>query len=615
MTPLLSTPLVGALLGLLISTTAAAFFTGLRGSLFWIGGSRANYNVRVKLHHNLLLQDAAFFDVHETGTLLSRLNSDVNKIGQVISYHVNVVFRQLAQCIFGSIYLIRISPSLSVYTFLGISVVAVISAIYGRFNRDLAQQLQDTFANATAVAETSFSMSETIRAFNGVATESQKYETAQSSALDLEEIQAWGYGSHKFISDTIQGLLEVLLVLACYYYGRVGQLSAGQLTSYMFYANFILESSNEVGDQWAKIQGAIGASTSVFDLIRRVPAIRDPPPLLLSQSTNMIDTSALEMPISPLALSKTSSILPIEPTTTATTTAIATTSINGVNVSLVNGNMAPTTVTAQDQPIISMSNMSIQYGEMNLNALSEVNLNIYDGDRVAIVGRSGSGKSSMLRAILRFYDPIDGTISLDGVPLPQLTRQEMAQKIAIVEQEPSLFPMTMLENVLYGIAEDTIDPLTGNQCYSPIYEQSVMKALDEAGLPIYDGNDLNLDLYTRVGEGGRALSGGQRQRVAIARALIRNPQVLLLDEPTAALDTESERIVIEALLQAMNHANCLVMVTHRLSVVPALGINRIVVMDKGRIIEEGHPDVLLKKSDGHYARLAREQGLIGFSSS
>ena len=262
-----------------------------------------------------------------------------------------------------------------------------------------------------------------------------------------------------------------------------------------------------------------------------------------------------------------------------------------------------------------MSNMSIQYGEMNLNALSEVNLNIYDGDRVAIVGRSGSGKSSMLRAILRFYDPIDGTISLDGVPLPQLTRQEMAQKIAIVEQEPSLFPMTMLENVLYGIAEDTIDPLTGNKCYSPIYEQSVMKALDEAGLPIYDGNDLNLDLYTRVGEGGRALSGGQRQRVAIARALIRNPQVLLLDEPTAALDTESERIVIEALLQAMNHANCLVMVTHRLSVVPALGINRIVVMDKGRIIEEGHPDVLLKKSDGHYARLAREQGLIGFSSS
>ena len=251
---------------------------------------------------------------------------------------------------------------------------------------------------------------------------------------------------------------------------------------------------------------------------------------------------------------------------------------------------------------------------MNLNALSDVNLNIYDGDRVAIVGRSGSGKSSMLRAILRFYDPIDGAISLDGIQLQQLTRQQMAQKISIVEQEPSLFPMTMLENVLYGILEDTIDPVTGKECYSAKYEQAVMKALDEAGLPIDDGNDLNLDLYTRVGDGGRALSGGQRQRVAIARALVRNPEVLLLDEPTAALDSESERIVIAALLQAMNHANCLVMVTHRLNVVAALGINRVIVMDKGKIIEDGHPDILMNKSDGHYARLAREQGLLGFTT-
>ena len=283
--------IVTGLTGLVVSSTLAALFTGLRGSLFWIAGSRANYNIRVKLHRSLLLQEAAFFDGTEVGYLLSRLNSDVNKIGQVISYHVNVVFRQFAQFVFGSVYLIRISPKLSLYTFGGIGAVALVSAVYGAFNRNLAQRVQDTFADATAVSETSFRMSETIRAFDGVKTESQKYEAAQSRALDLEEVQAWGYGTHKFVSDTLQGALQVLLLAACWHMGRTGGLPAAQLTTFMFYTNFVLESSNEVGDQWAKIQGAIGASTSVFDLIKRVPAVRDPP-RNQQQATTTNDTNA-----------------------------------------------------------------------------------------------------------------------------------------------------------------------------------------------------------------------------------------------------------------------------------------------------------------------------------
>lgn len=126
-----------ALLGLGISSTLCAFFTGMRGSLFWIAGTRVNYNVRVKLHRNMLLQEAAFFDSNETGYLLSRLNNDVNKIGNVVSYHVNVVFRQLAQFVFGSVYLIKIAPRLSLWAFGGIALVAWLSLVYGHFNRKL----------------------------------------------------------------------------------------------------------------------------------------------------------------------------------------------------------------------------------------------------------------------------------------------------------------------------------------------------------------------------------------------------------------------------------------------------------------------------------------------
>ena len=560
------TAIMEALIGLTVASTLGALFTGMRGSLFWIAGSRANYNIRVKLHRNLLLQEAAFFDSNETGYLLSRLNSDVNKIGQVISYHVNVVFRQFAQFLFGSAYLIKISPKLSLWTFCGIVLVAWVSAIYGAFNRELAQRVQDTFADATAVAETSFSMSETIRAFDGVKTESKKYEGAQSRALDLEEVQAWGYGTHKFVSDTVQSVLQALLLFACWSMGRAGGLPAGQLTTYMFYTNFVLESSNEVGDQWAKIQGAIGASTSVFDLIRRVPKVHDPP----RRKVAGVVQDQQQQP--PRKLNGASDI-------------------------------------ASATPIVEMCKTTVTYGTMDVPALNEVDLKIYEGDRVAIVGRSGSGKSTMLRSILRFYDPVSGTVKLDGKPLAALSRKEIASRISLVEQEPALFPMSLIENVLYGIDKDSVTPSTGEACYSEAKRQAANESLEIAGLAIHPGNDLNLDLDTRVGEGGRSLSGGQRQRVAIARALIRHPEVLLLDEPTAALDSQSEKAVISALRSAMEYSKSMIMVTHRLGVVRALDVNRVIVMEKGEIAESGHPEDLLRKPDGLYASLAREQGI------
>ena len=440
-------------------------------------GSRANYNVRVKLHRNLLLQEAAFFDSNETGYLLSRLNNDVNKIGMVISFHVNVVLRQLAQTVFGSIYLIKISPLMSLASFAGIGLVAIVSAIYGDFSRILAEKVQDTFADATAVAENSFSMSETIRSFDGVSVESEKYEGAQHQALELEEVQAWAYGSHKFVSDTLEAGLQAAMLFACWAAGRAGGLPADQMTTFIFYTKFVLESSNEVGDQWAKIQSAIGASTSVFDLIRRIPIVRDPGPKRLEGVKHIQNPDLLES-------------------------------------------------------VIQMKDMTVKYEKMDVPALDDVNLDIFRGDKVAVVGRSGSGKSSMLRTILRFYDPSKGSISVMGQNLKDMSRAELASKISVVEQEPNLFPMTLLENVLYGVDKDAIDEETGKTCYSAKSRQLVQTCLLKAGLPIQSGNDLNLDLDTRVGEGGRSLSGGQRQRVAIARALIRNPEVLLLDEPT-----------------------------------------------------------------------------------
>jgi ABC-type multidrug transport system fused ATPase/permease subunit len=166
-----------------------------------------------------------------------------------------------------------------------------------------------------------------------------------------------------------------------------------------------------------------------------------------------------------------------------------------------------------------------------------------------------------------------------------------------------------MDNVLYGIKKDAIDPETGDSIYSESYRHNVSKSLKLAGLPVEPGNDLGLELETRIGEGGRSLSGGQRQRVAIARALIRSPEVLLLDEPTAALDSESEKKVVASLQRAMEYTKSMVMVTHRLGVVRALDVNRVIVLDAGCIVEDGHPEELLQNEHSLYSGLAREQGI------
>jgi ABC-type multidrug transport system fused ATPase/permease subunit len=547
---------------------------------FFSTGCRANYNVRVKLHRSLLLQEAAFFDTNETGYLLSRLNSDVNKIGQVISYHVNVVLRQFAQFVFGSIYLIKISPKLSMWAFAGIVLVAWLSAVYGDLARQLAEKVQDTFADATAVAETSFSMSETIRAFDGAEVESDKFEAAQSKALELEEVQAWAYGTHKFLSDTLQAILQVGLLVACWAVGKAGGLPASELTTFMFYTGFVLESSNEVGDQWAKIQQAVGASSSVFDLIQRVPAIRDPTDVV--QDEKKMNTAVTSV-------------------------------VNGASAEFATSN-GDDSAPNKEAPVIALKNVTLEYEAMERPALLGINANIYPGDRVALVGRSGSGKSSMLRTMLRFYDPSMGAIKLNGEDLRSLTRAETAAHVSLVEQEPHVFPMSLMDNVLYGMEKDKVDLQTGEARYSDMYRKKVSDCLRLAGIPVEPGNELGLHLDTRIGEGGRSLSGGQRQRVAIARAIIRSPQVLLLDEPTAALDSESERKVVESLRKAMEKTKSMVMVTHRLGIVRSLDVNRVIVLDRGEIVEEGHPEDLLRDEGSLYAALAREQGITKTSN-
>jgi ATP-binding cassette subfamily B protein len=253
---------------------------------------------------------------------------------------------------------------------------------------------------------------------------------------------------------------------------------------------------------------------------------------------------------------------------------------------------APPSARALPQPArgeVELRGVTFAYpGRPDLPALNGFTLHVRPGERVALVGPSGAGKSTVLRLLLRFYDPQAGEVLVDGVDLRQADPAEVRARMALVAQDSPLFSGSALENVRFGREAATLEAV----------QAAVRAAQAETFLAA-----LPQGLDTPVGERARSLSGGQRQRLAIARALVREAPILLLDEATSALDAENERLVQKAIDEAMVGRTSLV-IAHRLATV--LKADRIVVMDEGRVVEEGaHAELVAKK--GLYAKLAALQ--------
>jgi ATP-binding cassette subfamily B protein len=238
---------------------------------------------------------------------------------------------------------------------------------------------------------------------------------------------------------------------------------------------------------------------------------------------------------------------------------------------------------------VAFENVVFAYpGRTGPGALDGFSLRVRPGERIALVGPSGAGKSTVLRLLLRFYDPDAGSVSIDGVDLREADPSEVRGRLALVAQDAPLFSGSVRDNILFGAPNATATAVDAAA-------EAAQAAGFIAGLP--EGAD------TPVGEHAKSLSGGQRQRLAIARALLREAPILLLDEATSALDAENERLVQEALHQAMRGRTTLV-IAHRLATV--LAADRIVVMDQGRVVEEGAHAELMARG-GLYAHLARLQ--------
>jgi len=484
-------------------------------------------DLRKAVYAHTLTLDQAYFLNTRIGEVLSRLTTDITIVETMVGSAASIALRNLLSLIGGLGLLFVVSPKLTGLIVLLVPVILVPLFLFGRRVRVLSVSAQDRFADAVGFAGESLDALDTVQAFGREKSAARRFAEAVDMAFraSLTRIEARAIMTAMVIGLIFSGVAVVLWLGAQAVIS--GTMTGGALVQFLFLSVMAAAAVGALGEVWGDVQKASGAMERISELLNARPAIAAP--------------------------------------------------------------ARPRPLPSPSKGEIAFDDVIFAYpGRPDLPALRGLDLRVRSGETVALVGPSGAGKSTVLRLLLRFYDPQSGSIRLDGVDLREADPQQLRARMALVAQDAPLFSGSGLDNIRYGREEASIDAI-----------MAASRAAEADGFisALPQGYD------TPVGERAKTLSGGQKQRLAIARALVRNAPVLLLDEATSALDAENERLVQQALHDAMTGRTTLV-IAHRLATVQRA--DRIVVMDAGRVVEQGtHTDLVAQ--GGLYAKLAKLQ--------
>ena len=512
---------------LLCLAAVFAFFASMRYYLvMWIG-ERVTADIRATVYRHILGMSPTFFEVTRTGEILSRLTADTTLVQSVVGAGLSIALRSAFMLIGAFIMLFVTSTRLTLLTLVLVPVVVLPVWIYGRRIRRLSRDSQDRIADSSGIAEEVLNAIQVVQAFTLEKFQDRRFTESveRSFATARRRLRASALLSGLIVLTSFGAIVIVLWIGARSVVS--GTVSPGTLGQFLLYATIVAGSTTALGEVWSEVQRAAGAMERIMELLGSQPDIRCPP--------------------DPQALAVTR------------------------NVS------------------IAIERVRFNYpSRPGQRALDDFSLEIRPGETVALVGPSGAGKSTVFQLLLRFYDPQQGRICIDGVDIARADPAEVRRHIGIVPQHTVLFAENVLENIRYGRPEAT--------------DEEVMAAARNANADDFIRR-LPEGYSTFLGEKGLRLSGWQQQRIAIARAILKDPPILLLDEATSALDAESELLVQSALRNLMR-GRTTVIIAHRLSTVQRA--DRIMVMNEGRIVDSGCHEELLKR-DTLYARLARLQ--------
>ncbi|CRK97642.1 CLUMA_CG011027, isoform A [Clunio marinus] len=498
--------------------------------LFNNASLRITTRLRQNLYDRMMKQDCTWFDTKGTGELVNRLSTDTYMVGNSLSQNLSDGLRSTAMVIAGTGMMIYTSPNLALVGMCVVPCVAGGAVIYGRFLRNITREYMDKLAEVIKISEERIGNIRTVKIFSRENFENKLFTN------ELMNMLAIGYRETKAraIFYGMTGLSGNAIIMSVLYYGGTlvneGQMTIGALTSFILYAGYTAISLGGLSNFYTELNKGVGSATRIWEILDRTP---------------IIPTHG--------------GLIPVE----------------------------------KPRGEIIFDNISFNYPtRADADVLRNMNMKIEAGTITAVVGRSGSGKSSIASLLIRLYDPQSGKIYLDGRNLKELDPSWLRRNIGTVNQEPVLFSGTIRENILYGLEE--------NQTIS---EEDFQQVIEEAHVSDFvqilpDG------LNTVVGQRGMMLSGGQKQRVAIARALIKNPSILILDEATSALDTVSEQLIQKA-LENLTKGRTVLTIAHRLSTIR--NATSIAVLQDGKIIEQGNYNHLMTTTNGVFRELVERQ--------
>jgi len=515
-------------LGLIIILFLQSFCSFFRLSLFVNFTENTLANLRLSLYTNLVKLPMTFFSQKRVGELNSRISADITQIQDTLTSTIAEFLRQFILIIGGIILLATESLKLTLLMLSVVPLVAVAAVIFGRFIRKYSKKVQDQVAESQVIVEETMQGISIVKAFANEWYEIARYKGKISEVVKLA-IKGGKYRGY-FASFIIFCLFGA--IVAVVWYGVrlsiAGEMSVGQLISFVLYSTFVGASFGGIAELYAQIQKAIGATERVFELLEETP-----------EKINSAENSA--------ALEK------------------------------IKGN-------------VSFNNVAFHYpSRKEIQVLKNVNFTAEFGQKIAIVGPSGAGKSTISSLLLRFYDITSGEITVDGKNIYDYDLENLRGNMSIVPQDVILFGGTIKENIAYGKPNATD-------------EEIILAAKQANAFNFVEGFPEKFE--TVVGERGVKLSGGQRQRIAIARALLKNPSILILDEATSSLDSESEKLVQEA-LEVLMQGRTSIIIAHRLSTIR--NADKILVLDNGKITEEGTHQELINLENGIYKNLSNLQ--------